>query len=472
MARLETPAPAPTRNANATSKSTTKRKQTTTPLTKSDISDLVARQAARQKRPAIATFSLSVDHKIVPSIRKLSGASHFAFKVAEPAIAGSGTLTNVSKQPLTGRLHLRSIDAAGYARLTQARQEKAIADAVRSHRNPDLILILNHTLQRQLQSYPGGPSKYEGRAAAALKGVSPAALKRITDRLAPTLPSLAQRARDKSLTTLPIQQAVAPAAIASAAVAVDPSVLIPGAEVVKPDEDPDPIVLQPPTGVVTVDRPTSAAHRYNIRLIGIKSLHCADDVGWEYECDEEEPYVVWAAFGPGYARYGRTEEAHDVTDGDEFLYTQHTNVLSTDPEKPDAVSPNLPLLFLYQVIEADPDGPTRDEVLEVLKGGMSTAIAIYGEDYKSAFEQGAPTLVDTFVLLMHTVGGGDDLYTVKAAAFDAPRLLEVTSGDKAGPLDEDLFASAGDYDKHSIRVPLFRASGEKRFNLLYWVTRQ
>lgn len=52
------------------------------------------------------------------------------------------------------------------------------------------------------------------------------------------------------------------------------------------------------------------------------------------------------------------------------------------------------------------------------------------------------------------------------------RLLELTTGDDAGPLDEDLFDSEGNYNKHGIRVPLFKASGEDRFNLVYWLTRQ
>jgi hypothetical protein len=464
MARLQTPALPTTPRAKTPSKRTK-------PVTSSEIGDLLARQVARQEHPA-TTFSLSVDGKILPPIRRLSGANHFVVKVAEPAKVGSGTLKNVSSQPLKGRLLIGSIDAAGYTRLKQAQQEKDIADAVRSHRNPDLLLIVNHTLKRQLQAFPGGASPYERRAAAALARVSPTAIRRITERLTRMEPSLAQRVRDKTLTKLSIQQAVPPAAVASAAVTVDQSVLVPGAEDVKRDEDPDPSILLPPQASAAVDRPPVAVQRYNIRLFGVESLYCANDVGWEYGCDAEEPYVVWATFGPGYARYGRTEDASDVTKGDDFFYTQQTNVLSTDPAKPDPIRPPLPLLFLYQVVEADPDGPTRDEVVEVLKGGLSAAISAYKEDWKSAVANGAPALVDTFVLMMNIAGAGDDRYAVKAAAFDAPRLLDVTSGNSPGPLDEDVFTSEGDYDKLSIRVPVFKKGGEKRFSVVYFIIRE
>jgi hypothetical protein len=429
-------------------------------MTPTDINDLLARRLAEQEaRPPIVSFSLAVGGKTLAPNRRFSDSTHFVVKVAEPASAGTATITNVSGLPLKGRLHVVSVDAAAQAHRREQRQRQQIAEAVRTFRNPDLLLIVIHTLKRQLQGFPGGASDGERAAAGALEKVPPATLRRMTERLTPFEEGLAARVQDKALATLSVRQGVSQETIRKTLKVTGAHV---GASIPQGGED----VHHEGSG--GAGRPA-----YNIRLVGIQSHRCADDVGFEYGCDSEEPYVVWASFGPGYARYGRTEEAAPgITINGEFLYTQQTNVFSADAEGSAPGYIPTPFLFLYQVVESDPDGPSRDEVVEAVKGGLATIVNALNKDWKATVESGAPALVDLFGVLMRSAGGGDDQYPVYAATFDDERLLRATSGSSPGPLDQSLFESEGDYNRLSIRVPAIESSGHTQWSLLYFVTRK
>jgi hypothetical protein len=428
-------------------------------LTPTDIDDLLARRLDDQKRRTpIVSFALEVGGETLSPNRRFSGLTHFVVKVVEPASVGTAIITNVSGRPLRGRLLIASVDAAAQAQRREQRQRQQIAEAVGGFRNPDLLLIVIHTLKRHLQGFPGGASDSERAAATALAQAPPAALRRMAERLMPFEKALAARVRDRALATLSMRQGVSQETVRKTlkATAGQAGQSIPQGE-----------GNAPPEGSGGAGRPP-----YNIRLIGIKSHRCADDHGYEKGCDSEEPYVVWASFGPGFARYGHTEDASGMTINDEFLYSQQTNVFSADAEGSEPGYVPTPFLFLYQVVESDPDSPSRAEVLEVVKAGLATVVNALNEDWKEAVDSGAPAFVDLFGVLMRSAGGGDDQYPVYAAAFDDERLLRATSGSSPGPLDQSLFESEGNYDRLSIRVPTIKSGGHSQWSLVYFILRQ
>ncbi|MGQ9646714.1 MAG: hypothetical protein ACUVWO_09270 [Thermodesulfobacteriota bacterium] len=202
--------------------------------------------------------------------------------------------------------------------------------------------------------------------------------------------------------------------------------------------------------VLTIRRP-GAGEKYRIRLIGVMSHRCADDEGWEYGCDSEEPYVLWTAFGPGYEAFGRTEEGRDVEKNDTWLYGQDVNVFGGGANHTQAIPVGSPLIFVYMVIEKDSGSPTRDQILGAASAAFSTLKAIYQENWADAVKEGVGFVYDVIVIFQQIAAKGDDLYPPYVSYFDVQTLLSYTTGRNPPPVDRALVNSVGDYDHLSIR---------------------
>lgn len=212
-------------------------------------------------------------------------------------------------------------------------------------------------------------------------------------------------------------------------------------------------------------------NKYRIWIGGIKSHQCADDIGWEWGCDKEEPFVVWTASAPNFLRSGATEQA-SVSQGEEYLYRNQTNVMSEEEDSPAHVKPATPLIFIYQVIEKDDDQPSMDDLKNALTVALQSGVAFYKGDYEKGGKDGINFICDMADILMRANGGGDDLYPVMGAFFDDNILLSITSGATAGPLDAALFEAQGDYDRFAIRIPkVLDGKGNLRWSLLYFMSR-
>lgn len=202
--------------------------------------------------------------------------------------------------------------------------------------------------------------------------------------------------------------------------------------------------------VFTIRRP-GADEKYMIRLIGVMSHRCADDEGWEYGCDAEEPYILWTAFGPGYEAYGRTEEGRDVEKNDTWLYGQDVNVFGGGTNRTQAIPVNSPLIFVYMVIEKDSGSPTRDQILGAAKSGVAAVAALFTGDWAVAIAEGIEFIYDVIVIFQRIAAKGDDLYPPYVSYFDHNTLLSLTTGSGNPPLDRALVSSVGNYDHLSIR---------------------
>jgi len=199
-------------------------------------------------------------------------------------------------------------------------------------------------------------------------------------------------------------------------------------------------------------RMSGRGEKYVIRLLGVMSHRCADDEGWEYGCDSEEPYVLWTAFGPGYEAYGRTEEGRDVERNDTWLYGQDVRVFGGGANRTLAIPVSSPLIFVYMAIEKDSGSPTRDQILGAASAGISTVKAIYAENWTEAVKEGVGFIYDVIVIFQKIAAKGDDLYPPYVSYFDEQTLLSLTTGrGNPPPLDRALVSSVGNYDHLSIR---------------------
>lgn len=191
--------------------------------------------------------------------------------------------------------------------------------------------------------------------------------------------------------------------------------------------------------------------KYRIRLLGIMSHRCADDEGWERGCDDEEPYVVWAAFGPTYESCGRTDEGKGVGKGDTWLFSKDVNVYGGGGNKTETIEVNVPLIFLYMVLEKDSGSPSRDEIVNATTGALSLAKAIYDKKWDEAIKN-VGAIWDTIVIFQKIAAKSDDLYPPYLSYFDHQSLLQITPGNgNPPPMDRALLSSVGNYDHLSIR---------------------
>ncbi|MGD2152204.1 MAG: AbfB domain-containing protein [Gemmatimonadales bacterium] len=424
--------------------------------------------AARQEQEASAfSFEMRVGTRTMTPDPELSGLRTFVVTVGilprGAPTSARGTLRNVSDQPQSGELRVQSVDASAMNRLTAERQRAAIQETIEAS-DPDLIFIINHTLQRHLAGYPGGKSEVETQLSEmfAEAGVSNAFVRSVTQSMQPFEAQIQANVRNPQLRTLSTRQPVS-MPIVQTVRQVRPAQVEPGQ-----------LQFAPTLGEVEPPEPTpqDSLQLFRIYLAAIKSHRCADDAGWEWGCDEEEPYVVWSADSPDYMRRGVTDKAGNMVRNSERFLTGYTNVFSVSEGSPEHRRPTYPLIYMYQVIESDPGGPSTEDLMEAIGAGVTTTLAFYLGDFPAMIASGIEMLKQTTDYFVKLAARGDDLYPIMIAVFDEGRLLLLTSGDSPGPLDANLFESAGDYNKFAIRVPVVKKGGNDQWSLVYIISRE
>ncbi|MCG3127869.1 MAG: hypothetical protein CHACPFDD_02741 [Phycisphaerae bacterium] len=314
-------------------------------------------------------------------------------------------------------------------------------------RNPDVARLFGHMLERHEAGYPGGKSPLEQRFAAAMArgGISNAFVRNACAKLKPCQAALNRVARNTEIRTLSVQK---PA----------PQKLLRK-------------VLRSKNGVGGTRSLASPSVRYAIRLRGVKSLVCADDVGWERDCDEEEPFVVWSCYGPDYMRSGVTDTGEGVKKGDNWDFRQQVNIFSASPDSIESAVPPPWLLFAYQVIEDDPGGATKDDWRQAFGSASAFAGALFEGNYEEAIDQVDDLLVDAKELIMKLSGGEDDLYPTLSAYFTPQVIAECTSGNTTPPLNSEPFNHPGNYRGLSLQIGR-TPENKPHWAVLYEITRR
>ncbi len=395
-------------------------------------------------KATILTFSVRVNGQTLAAPRRGEGHRQFTVKVATSGPQPTGLLENLSTQPVKGTLLIASMDGNQRTIARAVARTSAVKSAADRVSKPDLTLAFNHILQRHIRDYPGGKSDLEQRVSQAIaqQGVKKEMLERLAKTMREMQPRLEARAKNSLFVNRSISLPVTSSQIRS---------------LLRDDVQPQPLPLVPA--------------KYLIRLYGIRSHRCADDVGWEIGCDTEEPYVVWSAIGPNYVRVGVTEDGETRGEGSEYLFTKDILIVSASPSNSQPVKTAFPLVFAYQVIEDDPDGPTRAQLIEAMKTGVALAGAIYMENISGIATEGGELLKQVIDIATLAFGGGDDRYPSLAAVFNERALFEDTSGNRSGPLDRSLFDSPGNYDHFSIHVAPVTIGSTRHWSLAYTITR-
>ena len=410
------------------------------------VAQAMAPIAVRANTRQTLTLSMTAGGRVLQPLADYNGPTRWAFKVPPNILSATGELQNVSGNSVTGILRVDSTDSVALAAQRAVREREELRKIASRVSKPDLMYVLAHTLDRHLQHYPGGLSAAENRVYQSVlsKKIDEASLRLLHGRLSKMKADLSARLVDRSLLQLPVSQAVPDSAVKKA------------------------LSVRP----VPVSYPFPLPATYAVRLYGVKSWRCADDVGWEPGCDEEEPYVAWLALGPDYVRAGRTEEARGVKKYGEFAYTQSVNVFSAGEENALTARVASPLAFFFQVIESDPGGPSREEVINAVKSAAELAKAIYGSDWTSVLAQAPGLIADIYNLVINFLGGEDDLFPTMISVFDGSTLMRLTFGTTPLPLNRPLFESAGNYDHFSIQIADVMTGSNRQWSVAYTITRQ
>lgn len=254
-------------------------------------------------------------------------------------------------------------------------QDEKIAEQLRKMERTDPLFVYYTTLRRHINDYPGGKTDFEEEFAKSLNqtNISDDRFKKMLNILKPHYSAIRSKTKARKLLDLDINQPIRKSSFG--------------------------IVRQPRNSKVNTGK-------YNLNITGIKSLRCADDASNEIGCDDEEPYIAWTCFGPNYQNSGVTEFGKFVSKGDEYFYNDGT-VVFTDKEL------TLPLFFIYQVRESDPNGPSSEDISGVMKNAALCISSILAEDWMNAAVTATETIMGTITILSDLSAAGDDLYPVQ-----------------------------------------------------------
>lgn len=196
---------------------------------------------------------------------------------------------------------------------------------------------------------------------------------------------------------------------------------------------------------------------YAIWINSLTSHRCADDIGPEIGCDQEEPYVIWTLFGPGIQRQGVATRLSDINQGETTLFKGDVEVFPFS-------NVFTPLVFIYQVAEDDPGGPNPSEVVEAIYHCVKFALALYSFNVVGIVEYGIKAVLDIVNIAAKLAGGGDDIFDPYVTVFSREDLLQMTSG-KAKIHEKKLTTLCGDYELLSFRCAEMDSGWTFRFSV-------
>ena len=395
------------------------------------------------RTPAKLSITVTAGTRVFTATPDASGTR---WKVILPAlsVAPTAVAQNVSTASLSGTLIVESFDQPALTTYRRTAEVNRLIDTARTVRYPDLMYAITHMLERHFLNYPGGMSSVESRIQqAVLQGrITSPVLRAMQGKFSTMKKDLAARVIDQTMLQVDVYRPL-----------------------------PETTLKRVFTFATKVAVPATA--RYSIRILGVKSWRCADDVGAEVGCDREEPYLSWMAFGPSFARVNRTEQAEDVRQYNETFYSQGINVYSAGEDNWSSAPVVGPLGFFYQVIESDPDGPTREEFVEALNDVVELVRATFGGNLEGALNSATGAIIGIYDAIIGVAGAGDDRYQMLWSLFTDTNLKALTSGTTPAPLDRPIFESAGNYQGMSIRVAdVYNSSGGRQWSVAYAIYRQ
>lgn len=200
-------------------------------------------------------------------------------------------------------------------------------------------------------------------------------------------------------------------------------------------------------------------YEHSLSFLGIKSHRCADDVGWEPDCDQEEGYVGYYCFSPNLFKVGTSPNFNGmVRNSERFLYKE---VFKKERLQ-------VPMIFVYQVIEDDPDGPSKDDMVRAITSSVQAVVAGYNGDWLNAIKFGYTAIETAIKICQALTGGPDDTFPIYMNMIDEIRLKDYTLGTTPPPEDRPLFGSEGSYRGGvTFRVPKIYEGNSLQWSLAY-----
>lgn len=202
-------------------------------------------------------------------------------------------------------------------------------------------------------------------------------------------------------------------------------------------------------------------YTHSLDFVAIKSHRCADDVGWEWGCDLEEGYVGYYCFGPNIFKYGATSNFNKIKRYREKFIT--TNIFNNERLE-------VPLVFMYQVIEDDPEGPSKEQMYGAIWSAIQATAAGYMGNWEVLIKEGLNFLISTIEIVQAITSDGDDVFPIYLNVIDENRLKAYTLGTSNLPEDKPFFESEGNYSGHyTIRIPKIIENNKIQWSLAYTI---
>ncbi len=289
--------------------------------------------------------------------------------------------------------------------------------------NGDMTFILQTLFKRHAEGYPGGKGDLDEKFEKNLEanGVSMASVRKVATNLERA--EAGTRAKMKTrqlLETVKSNRPVRSEDMLRLGIA-------------------QPIVMERASAAA----PAADQYKYTLQLLGIQSVNCSCDnrkCRRHHKCDAEEGWVNYVVIGPGILSVGTSERYHNLKKNKDCTLTK---TLFSKKRVHD-----VPLIVMYQVVEDDDHGDTRDEVTRIFKTAYQTALDIRNENYAKLGDDA----YDVYEAVYRAINRGeDDYYPIHLDVIDKEKLRHYMSGTKAGPSGAHLFDSGGLY-RHQLAI--------------------
>lgn len=365
----------------------------------------------------------------------------YAIEVTQTTLPKNGKLVikNITRISIKGQVK--------YAWRSIANQKSMEADEIslkvnksfEQVKNTDMLYLMEVIFDRYLNNFPGGKGEVDEIFEYNLQiaGVSRSTIQTLSVNLKKYQDRISQKVSNKNLLNIKMQTKLDKGTIRQM------------------NFLPPSVTSEPKT---TSESSFLGHYKHSLAFWGIKSHRCADDEGWEWDCDQEEGYVGYYCVGPNMFKTGYKDFSGMVKGSERFLYQP---VFSNERMR-------TPFILLYQVVEDDSGGPSRNEMLGAISAGFYTVISAYSGNILSAITYGYDFLVSTVTIIQSITAGPDDDFPIYMNLIDEIRLKEYTLGTTPPPQDRSLFESEGSYrGNYTIRVPKIMSNERLQWSLVY-----
>ncbi|HRB81941.1 MAG TPA: hypothetical protein PK614_06720 [Nitrospira sp.] len=428
-------------------------KQVQIPLSTTSSGSLIRVRLISSTPSPNVKVKMSAGGKTLKLLRLFKSSNSWVFKANASATNAVIDIQSASTEPVQGKLLIAVVDSDERRKANASRAAAPKTQSVRKEVSPDVLMAVSHTLKRAASNFPGTKSTQEQAIAQAINQgkISRDILKTMSKALEKRKPQFAPRVQIAELSNLPPNRPVPKVALDKVLTVKKPLSL--------PHDDVGP----------AENSPIDPNAKYTIRIAAIQSQRCADDVGWETGCDDEEPFIAWFMVGADYLRTGVTDSA-EIQKGQTHLFKRDTMVLSGAPDNSQAIRPSWPIAFDFQIIEDDPEGPTREQLNSALKTGAEIAALWYTGGLSGAVKD--PEMmgdaVDLARYLIDSVqclsGCGDDEFGAYKTVLSEQTAANLTNGKPLEIVSQGTWDWGGNYDKYHKGIVEDKTSNGKATN--------